>query len=671
MENHSAEAPMPARRPPSRATLRRLLAVAVLAVGSGVASYLGAGALAGRHAAEVRVAIGVGTDGGAGAVRLDAHVAALRAPALAEAALAGLLPETRAAVDDRAAAWLVPILHALDIAGGEARASVAADGATAGDPVPGLTVRESADGRTVVIRHVAADPAVAVAVPHALAETYRTELVRRRSDAAARAAADADRIARLERGLAEAEAALMRHGAGDRARQADRTRGLAEDLARAEVVARAGALRAAAAREARGTARAETLPDVQRAPAVQALRQRRTALARRIAEIATPPPASAGPRLRQLRAEAADVERRLTAEIGHIVDALVLEAQQAADREAGLRQRLADVGRTTLAAPVDDGTHAALRADLDARRAELDRARQAAAVARRDAAPASDPATTVTIVSASPVTPHPLPGRGALSGVIALATLLVGVSLTSRRGARAPPPADLAAPRPPTPATVAPPVRRLTTADDVVAHLAFRTPRHGGYRSLVVAEPGADAHALALAVADGLARLGEPTIIVEWGHGPGSFVRRLGLAPQPGTAELASGTAGFEAVVAGLPGSSCHLIPAGLGADPVPLDGEYVGLVLDALDAAYAHIVVTGEPALLAAVFEGTDGRFDTGITVAAATGDYATDGADNAADGLFLGFEVEGIDLVRLAPPSAPGPARRRQRHPWFTGTA
>ena len=66
--------------------------------------------------------------------------------------------------------------------------------------------------------------------------------------------------------------------------------------------------------------------------------------------------------------------------------------------------------------------------------------------------------------------------------------------------------------------------------------------------------------------------------------------------------------------------------------------------MLDALDEAYAHIIVVGDQDSARHLFEAIQGRFDAGV--------LATSGAVPTLrdpPGTFLGFEVAEIDLIRL----------------------
>lgn len=187
----------------------------------------------------------------------------------------------------------------------------------------------------------------------------------------------------------------------------------------------------------------------------------------------------------------------------------------------------------------------------------------------------------------------------------------------------------------------------LTSLDALLAHVLGRTPERGGFRTLVAGENSAvDATRSAIALAKGLAKAGQPAMLVEWTYGGAAVAQSVGLDAAPGIAELISGAATFEDVIACIPDSECHFIPsgAGLGAAADTFDADQLNLVLDALDEAYAHIVIAGEHDSVRHLFETIQGRCDCGVVVAADPPAVLRDPADT-----FLGFEVADIEIIRM----------------------
>ena len=92
-----------------------------------------------------------------------------------------------------------------------------------------------------------------------------------------------------------------------------------------------------------------------------------------------------------------------------------------------------------------------------------------------------------------------------------------------------------------------------------------------------------------------------------------------------------------------LPDSNVHYIYAtGEPAHKELLNEESLYLVLDALDEAYDHVIVTGRYNDARALFEAIQGRFDAGMTVA-----EASVGTPPSNDDSFLGFDVADIEII------------------------
>jgi len=147
-----------------------------------------------------------------------------------------------------------------------------------------------------------------------------------------------------------------------------------------------------------------------------------------------------------------------------------------------------------------------------------------------------------------------------------------------------------------------------------------------------------------------LAEHGADVMLVDWCTDGRGVAEAIGAQTRPGLSELLQGTARFEDVVARVPGSAAHLIPAGAAAlsPEAMLDPEQINLALDALDTAYDHIIVVGSNHAARALFETIQGRFDAGVIV--------SEGKRRASltepPGTFLGFEVADIELFKLERP-------------------
>ena len=125
--------------------------------------------------------------------------------------------------------------------------------------------------------------------------------------------------------------------------------------------------------------------------------------------------------------------------------------------------------------------------------------------------------------------------------------------------------------------------------------------------------------------------------------------------------DLVAGRVKFEDVVGALGQSGAHLIPAGssLAAGEI-IDPNHVNFVLDALDGVYDQIIVASREEAARHLFEAIEGRFDCGITVV--SGEM---GAPLLVDAqTFLGYEVDGIELMRYTVPASSGKASGRAAH-------
>ena len=73
------------------------------------------------------------------------------------------------------------------------------------------------------------------------------------------------------------------------------------------------------------------------------------------------------------------------------------------------------------------------------------------------------------------------------------------------------------------------------------------------------------------------------------------------------------------------------------------MDKDRVNMLLDALDDAYDHVVITGRRAAVRDLFTTIEGRIDAGVVVA--------DGEGGPTHGNFLGFNVADLEVIRYEP--------------------
>ncbi|MFN3869717.1 MAG: GumC family protein, partial [Hyphomicrobiaceae bacterium] len=474
---------------------------------------------------------------------------------------------------------------------------------------------------------------------------------------------------------------------------------LTAELTKAKAARSEAEARAKSARELMRAGSAEAQPDVQKSPLIQSLAQQRVRLEREISELsATLLPGH--PRMRQLNADLDGLRRQIATEVAKVADSLEKEAKVAAMREASVAKSLDEMKSQVVSTSTSEVELRALEAVAKSKRSELERlqSQYEANKVRADsrAVPVEAQINSTALASSVPV----FPKKGPYTALAAVATLLLGIAWVITRallvGARGGNPAnpkrrasDHAAPEAMGAAMRAQTQRagdvaavplaatnratgsvasksdrgNVAAADDAagvaeistVARLARQlraiAPEKGGFRTLVAGETNLiDASTEAIELAEELEREGLQVVLIDWSASGAGFARQSGLATTPGIVDLMLGNASFEDVIQSIPGSSVHVIASGSPLDPDgpadQLDDERLNLLLDALDEAYDHIIVTGRYEEARLLFETIQGRVDAGITV----GDLRRKApALSDPPGTFLGFEVTDIELLRL----------------------
>jgi len=99
-------------------------------------------------------------------------------------------------------------------------------------------------------------------------------------------------------------------------------------------------------------------------------------------------------------------------------------------------------------------------------------------------------------------------------------------------------------------------------------------------------------------------------------------------------------------VIRRVPEGDAHFLTGGPGLDKIASeDVERINLILDALDEAYDHILITGDRPELKRLFELIQGRIDAGVLIDSMGASRPND----AAPGVFLGYDVTDIEVFRL----------------------
>jgi len=170
-----------------------------------------------------------------------------------------------------------------------------------------------------------------------------------------------------------------------------------------------------------------------------------------------------------------------------------------------------------------------------------------------------------------------------------------------------------------------------------------------GHRTILTGESASiDASAEALELAKAIATDGQYVLVVDWSPTGEGFAGSAALDTSKGFNDLLRGEALFDEIIQRLPGSTVHAIASGKAFDNADhdIDPDQLNLILDALDEAYDQIIVAGRHDEARNLFETIEGRFDTGILVAdpPRVPPILVD-----ASGIFLGFEVSDIDVIRF----------------------
>jgi Mrp family chromosome partitioning ATPase len=514
-----------------------------------------------------------------------------------------------------------------------------------------------------MIEFRSADAKLAADAANKLAELYRDDLglraVLESKDARSKLG---PQIKKLADEVAEAEAEVTRFrgqanifdGGRDKASLNDQQ--LSELTAELTRVATARAETEARAREAReiiARGSAETLPDVQKSQLVPRLVEQRVRVERQIAELsATLLPAH--PRMKQLNADLAGLNRQIRGEVEKIVQGLEREAKVSALREEGIRRRIDEAKKRVVSSGGDDVKLRALESLAKSKRAEFERLQSQVEAARTTSDAQAVPIEVQIVSRARPSSEKAWPKVGMMTLLAMTASLLLGLAFVItrelftmarqapavRRGAGGIAGATASA----LPAIV-PPMVTARAAPSVARHLVAKAQGRTGFRTLVTGD-GADFDAgpAAIELARQLARRAQ-VILLDWSLNGVGLAPQLGVSPALGITDVLSGRASFEDVIERMAGSDAHVIAAGSSTTGTAAakDKDRVNMLLDALDDAYEHVVITGGRDTLRDLLTTIEGRIDAGVIVA--------DGEGQEASGSFLGFTVANLDVIRYEP--------------------
>lgn len=557
-----------------------------------------------------------------------------------------------------------------------------------------LEVAAARESRFINVRFTSADPALAAQFANQLAESYRRKLVtipvKETEDVVS---ALEPKVEQLRKELVEAEAEVMR----ERARS-DQFRGgstatplndqrlaaLSDELIKAEGVRSDAESRWRTARDLMQSDSADVLPDVQKSPLIQQLINQRVRLERQVAE-AEASLLPAHPRMQQLNADLRGLKKQISGEIGKVVQSLEKDLKAATIRVETVTRQINEVKSKVVTSSDGFARLKSLESSVASKRAELEGLQKQLEVNRTLKATRAVPIEAQIVSQARPSSVPVFPKKGPWSMLAALAALILGaVTVVTREIVSGPAPGgaggsdagpsgtgrgrsgsgslepQLAMPSAATakaaaaaPVATAAVVRKGAAAKTAPApaiaaadRLLAKAGDQHGYRTLATGDSDdTDGTKAALAIARRLAEAGKQVVLVDWSLDGTGIAREIGVATAPGVTDILKGTASFEGVISRVPDSDIHFVASGEKiADAGSLEGDRLNLVLDALDEAYDHIVVTGRHADARDLFQAIQGRFDAGVLVCAPGAEIKPQGD------VFLGFEVADMEIIRIA---------------------
>lgn len=576
-----------------------------------------------------------------------------------------------------------------------------------------LEVAAARESRFINVRFMSVDPELAASFANQLADSYRRKLVtgpvKETEDAVS---ALEPKVEQLRKELIGAEAEAMR----ERARS-DQFRGgstatplndqrlaaLSDELIKAEALRAESESRWRTARDLMQSDSADVLPDVQRSPLIQQLINQRVRLERQVAE-AEASLLPAHPRMQQLNADLRGLKRQIASEIGKVVQSLEKDLRAITIRVETVTRQINEVKSKVVTNSDGLARLKSLESATASKRAELEGLQKQLEVNRTLKATRAVPIEAQVVSQARASSVPVFPKKGPWSMLAALAALILGAVTVITRAIVSGPAAggsdagssgngrarggagtlepQLAMPAAATAklaeaaAGAVVPLRKggegkaaPATADTAADRLLSKAGSQHGYRTLVTGNSeGIEGRQAALAIAHRLATAARQVVLVDWSLDGQGMARSMKIAPSPGVTDLLTGTASFDGAISRVPDSNVHFVASGETlAEAGSLEGERVNLVLDALDEAYDHIVVTGRHEEARDLFQAIQGRFDAGVLVCEAGA------ASKGAGDVFLGFEVADMEIVRIelpdgetsreaAPAKAAAPAARRR---------
>jgi uncharacterized protein involved in exopolysaccharide biosynthesis len=688
---------------------RSLRPLVLVSAAVGVLAYAGLMLVPSRFTSETQIRVGgpVGpADPGAppemAALRVDkeaiqSRVQELRSPDLARTLAREMKLATRAEFNS-ALVDPGPVSNVLRLVGiGAHRPGETEDERVLAAYYRALQVYQVKDTRVITLAFTARDGELAASAANRLVGLYqqwlRQQGVSESTDTNSWLAPEIEKRTReLTQAEAEVErfrssANLFRGGGSQPAELSDQQlTELTSELTRTRAQRGEAEARARAARDLVGRGNPDVIPDVLKSPVIQGLIAQRVRAERELAEAASQL-LPAHPRMKQLNANVADARRQVQREAGIIVEGLEREAKVLLLREE-LAQKALDEAKAKVGGKADDRVRlAALEDNVKAKRRELETLRSRLEAGRTRGTTKAVPVEIQVIATARASSIPSWPNRPQIAGLAAAATFVLGLvmvlfrellaggqrktlamrheepslveapaaaGIVSRlRGGRGPSPVP--APEPTIGRGAHPSAGGETSVAEVVERLVGNSGGKGGYRTLVVgASDDLDVREEAVDIAAALSASGRQVVLVDWSLNGEGIAAALGVPSSPGFTDLMAGTHVFSDIIHTLPDGDVHVVPCGSAGKGrgKRLEADRLNLMLDALDEAYADVVVTGPRAEVRELFLAIEGRFDAGVVV--------NDGeARGEGENRLLGFDVTDIDVIALERPGAVAPKR------------
>lgn len=567
-----------------------------------------------------------------------------------------------------------------------------------------LQVAQVRDTRVITIEFTSSDNKLAADGANRLAEFYqqwlRTRVVTETEDASkwlkpqieslakevSQAEADVERFrskANLFRGGGNTNASLNEQQLSDLTTELTKARGGRSD---AEA-------RARSARELMQRGIADAITEVQKSPVIQGLIAQRTRAEREKAEAETSL-LPGHPRMKQLNANVTDLRRQVNKEASLIVDGLEKEAKALAIREELAQKNLDGVKNVVGNKAVEMAELAALEGLAKAKRSELESLQMKEQAARTRGGDVRSVPLEAQIISKAVVSNVPSsPKRMQHSLLAAAAGLILGFAMvilkelfssahrhgpaqaatvvapleplppmmSAQAAVRRAMPASAAGPLAAAAAAPATSVSEQTSAS-IASRLIANAAGKGGYRTVMTGATSqvcAREHAIDLAAA--LADEGKQVVLVDWSTDGKGLREDLGFEPGLGMMDLLAGGASFGDVIRRMPHGDAHIIPCGTACTvSIASKSDCINFVLDALDEAYDHVVVTGVNGSIRDLFLVIQGRFDAAIVVADPSQQLPP---GEFGDNVYVGFQVTDIDVIVLGPGGQPAPQRAKMQ--------